>query len=74
MADDSDSGGEETTDCHKGDCPDGRNYYDAITNHKELKQMTEQLQDRVKSVMKYAMKHKTHHMQHAYLWTESRYI
>ena len=64
----------QSKESHKGDCLEGRNYYDVITNHKELKQMTEQLQDRIKSVMKYAMKHKTHHMEHSYLWTESRYV
>eukprot|EP00095_Tigriopus_kingsejongensis_P007513 maker-scaffold103_size370364-snap-gene-1.20 protein:Tk07513 transcript:maker-scaffold103_size370364-snap-gene-1.20-mRNA-1 annotation:"dynein beta ciliary-like" len=49
-----------------------RNYYEVISNHKEIKTLKETLMNRVKAVMVLANKYRKSHNDHSYLWTESR--
>jgi dynein heavy chain len=48
------------------------NYLNVISNHREVKQMKDQLFSRVTDVMTRANKLKGTHMDYAYLWTDSR--
>ena len=48
------------------------NYYKVISRHREFKRMTEQVMDRVRSVMNLSNKHKGMYTEYSYLWMESR--
>ena len=48
------------------------NYFKVISRHREFKRMTEQVMDRVRSVMTLSNKHKSIYTEYSYLWMESR--
>ena len=57
---------------HKNNAKAKNDYLDAISNHKEIKSMREQLIMRINEVMNRANKLKTSQSEFSYLWIDSR--